>query len=371
MTAVAFAGLVLEVEAAAKSGSPERRARMLQQVADLFRSGAGRLQPEQVRVFDEVLICLIERIDARALAGVSAILAALEPAPTETIRRLARHEDGTVAGPVLGRAASLSDDDLAQIACNRSQQHLLAIAGRPSLGEDLTSLVLKRAGKETARALVKNPGARFSEKAFPTLLAIAERDETVAEAVGLRSDLPAPLLRNLLAKTTDTVRARLSKAAPAALRDRIRSAIDGLAAEATPTQAISAADFSEALAMVEELNRTGKLNDSTVNRFAMRREHINVIAALAALSGATVAVIEPLMADEGCEGLIIACRASRLNWQTTVSVLSNRRAPKPSREQLEMGKEMFEMLYLSSAQYTMRFEPPTPSSAKLTGEVRA
>jgi len=370
MAAAAFAGLVAEVEAAAKGGTPERRVRMLQQLADLFLADARRLQPEQVRVFDDVFVRLIERIDARTLARISSVLATLEPAPAETVRRLARHEDEAVAAPLLARASCLSDDDLVQIACSRSQQHLLAIAGRRSLGEDITSLVLKRAGKEAARALVKNPGARFSEKAYAALLAVAERDETVAEAAGLRPDLPDPLLRDLLANTTDTVRARLLKAVPNTQRERIKSAIEDLATKARRSPTNLPTDYSKILAMVEELNRTGKLNDSSVNRFAMRREHANVIAALSVLSGAAVDVIEPLMQDERCEGLIIACRASRLNWQTTVSVLNNRLAPKPAKQQLEMGKEMFEMLYLSSAQYTMRFEPPLPASARLAMEAR-
>jgi uncharacterized protein (DUF2336 family) len=367
MTAIACSELIAEVELIAKNGAPERRARMLRELAELFRSAAERLQPAQIRVFDDVLLRLIERGDARALASISATLAGLEPAPVETVRRLARHEDDAVAAPVLACTASLADDDLVQIICDRSQRHLLAIAGRPSLSEDITSLVLKRAGKETARALVKNPGARFSEKAYAGLIAIAERDDTVAEAAGLRPDLPATLLAELLAKTTDTVRARLLKAAPAPLRGRIQSAIDAGAAPA-PRKTNAAVDYADALHMVEGLNRIGKLNDSTVNRFAMRRELTNVIASLAALSGAGVEVIEPLMEDERCEGLIIACRAARLNWQTAVSVLNNRRGPKPSKEQLEMGKEMFETLYLSSAQYTMRFEPPVPASARLATE---
>ena len=34
-----------------------------------------------------------------------------------------------------------------------------------------------------------------------------------------------------------------------------------------------------------------------------------------------------------------------------------------------MGKEMFDTLYLSSAQYTIRFEPPMPASARFAMEV--
>jgi uncharacterized protein (DUF2336 family) len=369
MTAIACSELIAEVELIARNGPPERRARMLRELAELFRSAAGRLQPAQLRIFDDVLSRLIERSDARALASISASLAGLEPAPAETIRRLARHEDDAVAGPVLARSASLADDDLVQVICDRSQRHLLAVAERASLSADITSLVLKRAGKETARALVKNPGARFTEKSHAALLAIAERDETVAEAAALRADLPATQLAELLARTTDTVRARLVKMAPAPLREKIQAVIEVASAGGAPREANAPPDYADALAMVEGLSRIGKLNDSAVNRFAMRRELTNLVASLAVLSGTTVEVIEPLMDDERCEGVIIACRAARLNWQTAVSVLNNRRVAKPSKELLEMGKEMFETLYLSSAQYTMRFEPPVPAAARPVQEV--
>lgn len=52
MAAVASAELVAEIEAAAESGPRERRARILQQIADLFVAGANRHQPRPVGPFD-------------------------------------------------------------------------------------------------------------------------------------------------------------------------------------------------------------------------------------------------------------------------------------------------------------------------------
>jgi hypothetical protein len=119
---------------------------------------------------------------------------------------------------------------------------------------------------------------------------------------------------------------------------------------------------SDAHAAVAVLSRTGKLNDSTVNRFAIKQEHANVVAALVLLSGASVETIAPLIDETGGEGLIIACRASRLNWQTTSAVLNNRRVPPLSKQQLDQAKEIFDMLFVSTAQYTIRFEPPGASA---------
>ena len=99
MAAVASTELVAEIEAAAKSGPPGRRALILQQIADLFVAGANQLQPQQVGPLDHVLVRLIERIDARALCRTSATFAELALVPQETVRRLARHEDRAVAAP--------------------------------------------------------------------------------------------------------------------------------------------------------------------------------------------------------------------------------------------------------------------------------
>jgi hypothetical protein len=62
------------------------------------------------------------------------------------------------------------------------------------------------------------------------------------------------------------------------------------------------------------------------------------------------------MEQRDCCGLVVACRASRLNWQTTLSVVNNRGdTPALSQQELEQGKELFESLSLSVAQRTIRF----------------
>jgi uncharacterized protein DUF2336 len=150
------------------------------------------------------------------------------------------------------------------------------------------------------------------------------------------------------------------------VRERIQAALDTLPAPPS-RKAGDHNDYAEAKAAIIALNKTGKLGDSSVNRFAIRREYPNVIAALVLLSGASVDIIAPLMEEEGGTGLIIACRASRLNWQTTQAVLNNRRVPPLPREQLEQAREMFEMLYVSSAQYTIRFEMPAGPGGAAAG----
>jgi Uncharacterised protein conserved in bacteria (DUF2336) len=361
--------LTAELEAAV-SNSPTRRAHILRRIAELFLAEADRLTHSQLSVFDEVLVCLLHRVEARALAELSAALADVTPAPPETMRRLAHHENAAVASPVLLKSCTLADADLIEIAGNRSQQHLVTMAKRQGLSQAVTDAVLKHAGKDVSRVLARNASARLTEKGYATLLATAAHDEAVAEALGLRPDLPDAALQSLLATTTETVRSRLKKCASAPTRERVQAALSHVdvaveAKKSTPD------DYTEARAAVVVLNHGGRLNDSTVNRFAIRREYPNVIAALSLLSGGTVEVITPLMEEESGSGLLIACRASRLNWQTTLAVINNRRVPPLSKQQLDQSREVFEMLYVSSAQYTIRFEPPQTATKKLESSDQA
>ena len=358
MSATASAELIDELEGVLRERSAEGRARTLQRLSELLLSCAERLNPSQISIFDDVLVRLLDCVGAAALVELSNALADSAASPKQTVRKLAHHQDSAVAAPLLSRSPVLVDADLIEIVKNRSQQHLAAVAARQNLNDALTDVILKLAGRDASRALANNSSARFSGRGFAVLLASARRDATIAESLGLRPDLPAATLQALLSDATETVRARLLKAAPAELKEKIRAELDGIDAQPKP-QPQAPEDDSDAHAAVAVLSRTGKLNDSTVNRFAIRREYANVIAALSLLSGAAVETIAPLMDESGGEGLIIACRASRLNWQTTQAVLNNRRVPPLSMQQLEQAKGMFEMLFVSTAQYTIRFEPPS------------
>jgi uncharacterized protein (DUF2336 family) len=363
MTATASAELISDVEAAVSGGSPERRVLMLRRLIQLLVSSAARLNETQLGVFDDVLVRLIKHVEPQALVQLSSTLSDLTPAPKEAVRYLACHNDIAVATPVLIRSQSLSDTVLVEIASKLGRQHLLAISTRRALGEALTDVLLKRGEIDVCRVLAKNAGAKFSERGYAAIVAIAEPNKDIAESLGLRPDLPPAMLRDLLSKATDAVRLALLKSAPPRLRQNLREALDDIASDVSK-KASEPVVYSEAYARIVALNKSGKLNDSTVNRFALRREATNVIASLCVLSGAPIEAIEPLMEEKGCDGLIIACRASRLDWQTALSIIRNRSVPQLTEQERACAKEKFEKLCLSVAQQTIRFGLLSSSATK-------
>ena len=171
--------LIAELEDAFHEGSQQRRIDALRRITDLLVGGADQLDDAQIAVFDDVLCHLIQRIETRALADLSLRLTALVHAPREVIRKLARHDEILVAEPVLSQSPQLTDEDLIEIAGDKSQQHLFAIAGRSALPAAVTDVLISRGHRQVRERLAHNSGAQFSAFGFDSLLKSAEGNETL------------------------------------------------------------------------------------------------------------------------------------------------------------------------------------------------
>ncbi len=206
--------LLDELELAIQGGSAEKRLQTLRRVTDLFLGGADSFNDEQIGVFDDVLGHLIRKIEARALIELSVRLAPIDNAPIEAIRQLARHDAIAVAGPVLAESARLTTADLVEIAKTKGQGHLLAISGRRELGETVTDILLERGNRQVVHIVASNSTSSLSPNGHALLVKAAENDDILAEKAGRRLDIPLHLLRELLLKATEAVRARLLALAP-------------------------------------------------------------------------------------------------------------------------------------------------------------
>jgi uncharacterized protein (DUF2336 family) len=345
--------LIAELEGAADSRSPERWAEILRQMTSLFLSNAHRLNEGQISLFDDVFLRLMATVSTQDLAHLSNNLSEIGTSPRKAIRQLAFHDEVSVAGAVLRKSCRVLDRDLVEIAKVRGEQHLLEISNRQIVDVSLSDKLVERGATTVLSTLVQNSGARFSEAAYAALVAKAMQDNGLAEKLVRRSDVPLALRRELTAKVTDT-RMRLLQAAPPALQAKIRAAA-AKTAEQVGDAAPLPADYSAALAKMVELSRKGGLNDRSVNRFAVDNNYVDIVAALTFLSGAQVEVVAPLIRTAELAGLIVACKAARLNWPTTTMIIRNRPGlPPVTNVELEQAKAAFNALSLSVAQRTIR-----------------
>lgn len=311
--------LISELDEALRCSTSTKRVETLRRVTDLFLNQSDALQAEHVTLFDNVLGRMIEQIETRALAELGHRLARVGNAPIGVVRKLAMHDEIAVAGPVLSASSRLTTSDLIGIASAKSQDHLLAIAGRGQIDTPVTDILVGRGNAEVARKVAINEGAKFSSGGFAALLKRAQQDDTLAERVGKRVDIPPQLFKELFEKATAAVKERLKDRLPEALADGALRKLQDIAAEFAPK--VSTRSYTAAQFVAKLMHRERRLGDTEICDFAGEQRFEEVVSALAVRTSSQVDVIERLMDGPRIDALLIPCRAAELAWPTVRAIM--------------------------------------------------
>ncbi len=147
---------ISELEHAIANGSSERRSQILQRITDLFVLGSARFSDDDIVLFDDVIGRLAAKIEQAAQVLLATRLAPIANSPPKIIRTLAFNDAIEVAGPVLSQSPRLDEETLVELASQKGQGHMLAIAHRPSLSEAVTTVLVKRGDRDVVTMTVGN-----------------------------------------------------------------------------------------------------------------------------------------------------------------------------------------------------------------------
>ncbi len=228
---ISLDSVIEELEGAIAGGLATRCSEISRGVTELFAEQAAYLSDTEIAVFDELLTRLTVQIEVNARAIMAVRLAPIRNAPPRAIRTLAFDDAIAVAGPVLAQSERLTNEDLAENARRKSQDHLLAIAGRAILDELVTDVLVERGDRRVLVRTAANKGAKLSDTGFSVLVRRSDGDGELAMCVGSRTEIPRHLFRQLIATASETVRAKLTATHPDAF-ERIRDVVAEVAGEA-------------------------------------------------------------------------------------------------------------------------------------------
>jgi hypothetical protein len=331
--------------------SDQRRQEKLRKVTDLFVANAPQYGEEQVAVFGDVIGRLAEDADVSAKAELSERLATIENAPAGVIKRLADDDVIDVAGPILTRSTRLDEAQLAGLASTKSRRHMLAIADRQNLSEQVTDALLTRGDQQVAKTVANNASARVSDKGYEALVDLAARDAGLAECVAAREDIPQRHFQTLVAMAPEPVRRRLAETNPQ-LAERIRRAL----AEAEQTNQPVQRDYSQAKEAVRGLVDAGGLGDEAVQGFAMAGRFEETVDALATLLRLPIDSAGRLLSHEPTDAVLIAAKAASLSWPTARHLLLLRTCGRSASPQdLENARLSFMRLKPDTAKQGIQF----------------
>lgn len=176
----------------------EGRRRLLNAVTDLFLHDSEPSDEAQDH-FSDIATRSLAKMETPDRKDYADRVAAEPALPRKVATTLASDPDAEVAKLVLKLSPVLTDADLAAIAVTHSQQHLLAIAERATLSENVTDILVDRGDKQVLRTVSGNEGAAFSEGGFERLVQRGGNDAAVRRNLDDRRDtLPVSQARRVM-----------------------------------------------------------------------------------------------------------------------------------------------------------------------------
>lgn len=311
--------------ALAHDKTEENRRVLLENISHLFLSSSGRLTEREMALMSDILTKLVHEVEMSVRRELSERLANVEVAPHELVVALA-NDDIEVAGPVLMKSGVLRDSDLIEIIKRRTQEHLIAVASRDGLNEDVSDVLVDEGDDNVVEMLLRNQDAALSRHAIEYIVEQSKRVDRFQQPLLRRTDLPPELAHRMFWWVS------------AALRDYIltnftldETIVDDFVRDSTET-VLKRLDRewptdTAAQRLVRRMAETGELNVKFLVN-AVRQGQIQVFAAgLAWLCNLDVATAQRVVFDMGGEALAVACKAMGLERADFASVFMLTRKP--------------------------------------------
>jgi uncharacterized protein (DUF2336 family) len=312
--------LIDELNEAVSSGGDTQRLRILERITDLFAAGSRGYTSNQIALFDDVLQELAADIEVQARARLAQRLAHINTSPLGIVRTLAFDDAIVVAEPVLKYSQALSDADLAENARTKSQEHLLAIAQRLNLSEEVTDVLVDRGDHRVVDTMVKNRGARISLSGYEKLTHRARRDRKLTLALSRRSDLPRQYYLKLLETASASVRAKMERDNPQAAEE-IRDTVDEVATVIQHEAREGSRRYANAERDATRCANVKPFTEANVHAPARKQEFARTAIALSKVCRFPVDAVERALLDKGEDMILVLAKAAGCSWTTTRELL--------------------------------------------------
>jgi uncharacterized protein (DUF2336 family) len=354
MAMAAATSLFPELQDIAKTADPARRAVAIRRISELFVHGADLFNADHIDLFDGVLTSLVPHAEIEERAQLAERLSLLDNAPRGLVGQLAHDDEIAIAGPLLRRSPLVDEKMLIEIASEKGQGHLLAMAERPTLSADLTDVIVARGDRDVIRRTAGNAGAAFSSSSYSTLIKRAGQDGVLTVRLGQRDDLSSEQLKELLSGSIDVVRRRLFQVVKPERQADIKQAMTVING---PSEREERRDFTSAQRTVLKLHREGALGEGALLNFARVFKYEETIAALSAMTGVKIETLHRLVSGDRYDPILIAGKSIDLEWATVRALILLRLGPNrtASPTDIEDARMNYMRLMPSTAQRVVAF----------------
>jgi uncharacterized protein (DUF2336 family) len=312
-----------DILALAHDSTPEKRHQLVEHVTTLFVQGADSYQTEEITLFNTVLESMLPTMEQQQKKEISEQLAPIDSTSNKIAYELAR-EEIDIARPMLTSSNALNTDDILQLAKTMGQGHLLAISKRQHLEANVTDVLLERGESPVKQSVAANGGAEFSDWGSRLLIKLAERDETIRDALMERTDITETDYDKLISQMPEGQQLRIRQ-----LREQNESLIEDLFHKASKVVASSKLERKatriNAKVMLKEIRRGQRSLSKAITQLALSNNLFDICFLLAEMAGLEQKYVTNVMIRYDATGIAVLCRAMGID-DTDYRALSKARA---------------------------------------------
>lgn len=317
-----------DIEALLRHPSPESRALVGGKVADM--TNMRGLSDRERQLADGILRVLAQDVETAVRKTLAEHLKSSTNVPHDVALKLAK-DVIEVAQPILIHSEVLTDIDLVEIIRTRDADAQVAVAQRRSIPEPISDALAATGVELVVATLVKNDGAKISERTYERVINSFSSSEAVTEGIVGRKQLPPSIVHKLIGVVSDNLKMELmtKHEVPADVAEQfmLRSSEDTLKDLLGPEPA-----QRDVAAMVKSLAANRRLSGRIVMRALDIGDREFFEHGMAALAGLPHDNAVRLITDRGTQGLLAIYRKARLpedeypSVRYTVDKLYNLRA---------------------------------------------
>ena len=337
--------------------SSDKRRFLLEGISHLFLSSKDGTSEREAELMGDILLQLVREVEMSVRHDLVERLADVGGAPRDLINTLANDEI-EVAAPVLMRSGVLQDGDLIEVVRHRTQEHMLAVARRDAVSENVGDALVDRGGEDVIEALLDNHNALISRRAISYLATESKRVDGYQRPLLTRPDLPHELAYEMFDWVSGALRQHILKTSSIE-ESLLDDVLDDMKKVALGEGDEERPSLSDAQKLVQRLESAGMLTENFLVQ-ALRDGRIDVfITALARKGNIDLTTARRIFFDRGEEGLAIVCKASGFDRPTFASLLLKRKTDDDggllASADLQKLMRLYDTITQRNAQRVLRF----------------
>ena len=343
------------LEHLARESSSERRRELMARLSALFTEGVDAYSDENVVIFGDILLRLLDQVEEPDRAALSQRVAPCHRTPRVLVKTLAQDESMRVAEPVLSESPVLTDEDLVEIATEQSQGHLMAMSRRKQLSGTVTDAIIRRGSQPVLQSVTKNIGADITEQGYMHLAQEAPGNRGLMDALSQRADIPESVAENVIAILPPAYKTRLQYLlnGSATRRDEL---FNEAAKQMQKARLACHSQRLDAKVAARDIIRGNRSLDDVIQKFAGSNRPREVAVVLSLICGLPEKYVSAALLKMNGSGIALICKSIDLKDTAfeEVALMRCTRLRLPSSQATRL-LQVYRSLDAMSARRTLRF----------------